>query len=355
MSLAPALPQFPSVPTTADNPAVFNEKAYPVVNAIANFPNEINDLVDWMNANIVGSVIQSVSGSEFLLSANNSSNYFRFTSDDTKTVTLPSLPAAQPGASWIINNFGAGALLFELGEDVELNGQVELSAGVVALIKKVSLFEYDLLVFGGSGGGGGMENPMTTAGDLIVGGSGGTPVRLALGGEGKSLFIVDGVPAWSDGPSLGSETFSVSPGSAYAYEGEPFVEVEGTLSYGAGGGTCPVDFPPFGDVDGSLSPGTFFEFTGVGMGLIENTGATTMKFFALVLIGSTGNENIKIEGAPGNFDELWTTDGTFVNPSFYGPSMWYWAVGDQTSIWENWVDIPPGGHQITLTRYADIS
>jgi hypothetical protein len=46
--------------------------------------------------------------------------------------------------------------------------------------------------------GGGMENPMTTAGDLIVGGASGTPTRLAKGTDGKVLKVVDGVLTWAD-------------------------------------------------------------------------------------------------------------------------------------------------------------
>jgi hypothetical protein len=41
----------------------------------------------------------------------------------------------------------------------------------------------------GAGGGGGMTNPMTTAGDLIVGDTGGTPARLAKGSDGQVLTV----------------------------------------------------------------------------------------------------------------------------------------------------------------------
>jgi hypothetical protein len=46
-------------------------------------------------------------------------------------------------------------------------------------------------------GGGGMSNPMTTAGDLIQGGSSGTPQRLAVGSNGQVLTVVSGAPAWA--------------------------------------------------------------------------------------------------------------------------------------------------------------
>lgn len=44
----------------------------------------------------------------------------------------------------------------------------------------------------------GMANPMTTAGDIIIGGSSGTPTRLAKGTNGKVLKMVSGSPAWAD-------------------------------------------------------------------------------------------------------------------------------------------------------------
>lgn len=43
---------------------------------------------------------------------------------------------------------------------------------------------------------GGMSNPMTSTGDLIIGGSSGTPTRLAASTNGYVLTLVSGVPAW---------------------------------------------------------------------------------------------------------------------------------------------------------------
>jgi hypothetical protein len=53
---------------------------------------------------------------------------------------------------------------------------------------------------GTGGGGGGMTNPMTTAGDIIVGGTGGTPQRLGIGSNGQILAVSSGAPAWQDIP-----------------------------------------------------------------------------------------------------------------------------------------------------------
>jgi hypothetical protein len=51
------------------------------------------------------------------------------------------------------------------------------------------------------GGGGGMSNPMTTTGDIIIGGSSGTPARLGAGTNNYVLTMTSGSPAWQ--PSAG--------------------------------------------------------------------------------------------------------------------------------------------------------
>lgn len=48
-----------------------------------------------------------------------------------------------------------------------------------------------------AGGGGGMSNPMTTAGDIIIGGTSGAPQRLAAGTDTYVLTMVSGSPAWA--------------------------------------------------------------------------------------------------------------------------------------------------------------
>lgn len=52
----------------------------------------------------------------------------------------------------------------------------------------------------------GMTNPMTTAGDIIVGGVGGAPGRLGIGSEGDVLTIVGGALAYA-APAGGAMTF----------------------------------------------------------------------------------------------------------------------------------------------------
>jgi len=58
-------------------------------------------------------------------------------------------------------------------------------------------------------GGGDLVNPMTTAGDIIIGVSAGSPARLGIGAEGQVLTVVNGMPAWADAPTgTGGEAFA---------------------------------------------------------------------------------------------------------------------------------------------------
>jgi len=54
------------------------------------------------------------------------------------------------------------------------------------------------LEYGTGGGSGDMTNPMTTAGDIIVGGNGGDPARLGIGNDGQILKVVSGALAYAD-------------------------------------------------------------------------------------------------------------------------------------------------------------
>lgn len=63
-------------------------------------------------------------------------------------------------------------------------------------------------------GTGGMTNPMTTAGDLIVGGASGAPTRLGISTNGYVLTLASGVPVWAaasgGGGAWGSITGTLS-------------------------------------------------------------------------------------------------------------------------------------------------
>jgi len=52
---------------------------------------------------------------------------------------------------------------------------------------------------------GDMDNPMTTGGDIIYGGTSGTPTRLAKGTDGQVLTLASGVPSWTDASGVSSD------------------------------------------------------------------------------------------------------------------------------------------------------
>lgn len=55
----------------------------------------------------------------------------------------------------------------------------------------------------------GLSNPMTTLGDIITGGSSGTPGRLAIGSTGQVLTVTAGAPAWA--PASGGGVTLTAP------------------------------------------------------------------------------------------------------------------------------------------------
>ena len=52
-----------------------------------------------------------------------------------------------------------------------------------------------------AGSGGGMTDPMTTAGDIVIRNSSNTTSRLGIGTSGQILTVVGGVPSWQNAPS----------------------------------------------------------------------------------------------------------------------------------------------------------
>ena len=58
-------------------------------------------------------------------------------------------------------------------------------------------------------GGGGMSNPMTDEGDMIVGGVDGAPTRLPFGVNGQLLVMGASGPEWSDKPAACQENYSI--------------------------------------------------------------------------------------------------------------------------------------------------
>lgn len=72
----------------------------------------------------------------------------------------------------------------------------------------------------------GFANPMTTAEDLIVGGTDGAAERLGVGSEGQVLKVVSGAVAWgTDSTGSGSLPGEPSAGDLAYYDGEDWVSL----------------------------------------------------------------------------------------------------------------------------------
>jgi hypothetical protein len=355
MAQAPAISQLPNAPTPADTPSTFNRKSFTFVDALARFQEEINSLVTWMNSNVNGAPPSTISTESISVSENNVGGYLRATFSGAKEVSVPSGINVVDGSQWFFFNVTSGNLTFAAADGVAINGNQAIAQYVGVYLKKVGANTYDLISFGSAsgGGGGGMTNPMTAVGDLIVGGSSGTPTRLPVLDDGMRLTIVDGQPTWAFPGSVGAVTYAVEPNSGGGdWDGYPLGPTGDTPAcYGRGAQAESVDIPPFnGEIDPSL-----FDGNGVAMGLIENLfgigSGIGERRFVLAINGSTGSENIRVSGLPFSISTLETTEAEYGMTS-YGVNIFHWPLGSEPWITDEWTSFPEGGHLITLTKFS---
>ncbi|WP_175991729.1 hypothetical protein [Burkholderia stagnalis] len=110
---------------------------------------------------------------------------------------------------WFVDfaNIGSGTMTLTVPTGTSLDN---VTNGTLALAQNTGVTAYTdgtnwfTLRGASTGGGGGMTNPMTTLGDIITGGSGGTPMRLGIGTSGQVLTVVSGVPSWGAAGGGGS-------------------------------------------------------------------------------------------------------------------------------------------------------
>ncbi len=121
-------------------------------------------------------------------------------------VTLSPAPSIVAGSHVVFKaanaNTGASTLAVNGGTATAITkeGATALASGDIAAGQIVEVVfdgtNFQMLASGASGSGGGFSNPMTAAGDVIVGGTSGTPERLGVGSNGQQLGVVNGAPAW---------------------------------------------------------------------------------------------------------------------------------------------------------------
>lgn len=114
--------------------------------------------------------------------------------------------AASPTGAW---SGKAGQLAYWLSSVGAWTFVVPLEGWLVHVNDEDAFYKYDGSVWAIFTGGG-MANPMTTAGDLIVGGASGAPTRLAKGTDGRVLTMVSGSVAWADSGSSATQSIIIA-------------------------------------------------------------------------------------------------------------------------------------------------
>ena len=119
-----------------------------------------------------------------------------------------------------------------------------------------------------------MTNPMTTSGDLIVGGPSGAPSRLGKGANGKLLGVdSNGNVAWVNEPHTGTVTsVTLSSGTGIT------VTDSGTAIETTGSRTISLNIATTSAL-GGVKVGQGLSINGTGVLTIDTTGATEGEFF----------------------------------------------------------------------------
>jgi len=101
--------------------------------------------------------------------------------------------------------------------------------------------------------GGGMTNPMTTAGDLIVGGTGGAPTRVGVGTNNQLWTVISGTPQWatSADPSVFNIVTQYGADPTGVVDACPLIQQAILDAFAAGGG---VVYVPIGVYNIACAP-----------------------------------------------------------------------------------------------------
>jgi Repeat of unknown function (DUF5907) len=141
----------------------------------------------------------------------------------TSALTTGTLPTSAGGTG--LTSYTSGGALYTTSTTAITSGTLPLTAGGTGATTKAGAFD--------------ALSPMTTAGDIIIGGASGTGTRLGVGTNGQVLSLVSGAPAWSTIPTasasaagyLASADWSTFNGKQAAYTN---LSTIGSLSNGAG-------------------------------------------------------------------------------------------------------------------------
>lgn len=143
---APTIPTLPTAPAPTDPTSVFNSRAFTWVAALTGWTTAVNALVAWLNSNVGGYPLLTVTGTTYALDEDDVGKYIRFTSSSAKTVTIPS--SALTAGAWNIRNANSSNLTID-DDGVTVNAPnggtlVVPPNGTVTLVR-VTANTYDLI------------------------------------------------------------------------------------------------------------------------------------------------------------------------------------------------------------------
>jgi hypothetical protein len=149
--------------------------------------------------------VNAQTGTSYTVIASDQGKLVTFNNAGAVVVTLTTAPSLGNAFFCALENLGAGtATLTPAAGTINGVASLALATGQSAtLYSDGSNFFAALGAASGGSGGGGITNPMTAAGDLIVGGTSGSPMRLALGSSGQVLGSNGSTATWVTPASSG--------------------------------------------------------------------------------------------------------------------------------------------------------
>lgn len=145
---------------------------------------------------------RSVTGTDAIVATDNGKTIV-FNSATPFNFTIDALTA---GMQIGLINKGTGTVTLVAGSGVTLGGVTSLATNESAAVIYYTSTSVDAI----GGGGTALTNPMTTEGDIILAGSGGTPTRLGIGTNGYVLTSNGTTASWQAGGGGGGLTVGTS-------------------------------------------------------------------------------------------------------------------------------------------------
>lgn len=174
-------------------------------------------------------------------------------------------------------------------------------------------------------GGAGLTNPMTTAGDIIVGGASGAPGRLPVGANGQVLTIVSGAPAYAAASGGGGSGAFAGPNAAWQFDDFLSSNLSSALGWGQNGGGAGAYFAN-GASNAADHPGNWniqansngqWLFVMLGPANTASTVALTTAVSATIVACCIVNSPYSTAGGTTTFGWYDNTGGTSPNGVFF--------------------------------------